>query len=29
MKIKTRTHDSEYGYASENVVDGEGDGAEL
>jgi len=27
MKIKTRTHDCNYGYASENVVDGEGDGA--
>jgi len=26
MKIKTRTHDSEFGYASENTVDGEGDG---
>jgi len=27
MKIKTRTHDNNYGYASENLVDGEGDGA--
>ncbi|MDS0524124.1 flagellar hook-associated protein FlgK [Clostridium sp. SHJSY1] len=27
MKIKTKTHDSNYGYTSENQLDGEGDGA--
>ncbi|MBD7909862.1 flagellar hook-associated protein FlgK [Clostridium cibarium] len=27
MKIKTKTHDSAFGYTSDNTVDGEGDGA--
>jgi flagellar hook-associated protein 1 FlgK len=27
MKIKTKTHDNNYGYTSDNSIDGEGDGA--